>query len=79
MRLAVPAAGLGFLEGPGGERDQHDAGERGRKIRAAVCCASTHSSHAADAYIGKANTCFSVSIHAPGFGSARAQSRCERQ
>ena len=36
-----------------------------------VCCARTHSSHAADAYIGNANTCFSVSIQAPGFGSAR--------
>src|ERR1700685_1955224 len=36
-----------------------------------VCWASTHSSHAADAYIGKAKTCFNVSIHAPGLGSAR--------
>ena len=36
-----------------------------------VCWERTHNNHAADAYIGKAKTCFNVSIHAPGFGSAR--------
>src|SRR5258708_25109400 len=36
-----------------------------------VCCARTQTSHAADAYMGNANTCFSVSIQAPGFGSTR--------
>lgn len=36
------------------------------------CLASTHTSQAAVAYIGNASNCFRVSIHAPGFGSSRA-------
>jgi len=36
------------------------------------CLASTHTSQAAVAYSGNASNCFSVSIHAPGFGSRRA-------
>ncbi|MNT38170.1 hypothetical protein D3C72_1743530 [compost metagenome] len=36
------------------------------------CLPSTHSSHNAAAYIGKASTCFRVSIHWPGLGRRRA-------
>src|ERR1700729_3656749 len=41
------------------------------KPKGEVSCATTHSSHAAVAYTGKAKTCFNVSIHAPGLGSTR--------